>query len=111
MNRVKLAEDTIKNVTDHVKDIRPDDLQTYYIAAYLPIMVDCLASIADSLEKIAGTGDLSSFVPIQPVYKEDVCRGRRLSDEESQAALAREQIEQQKVIRDMEKYLDREDKE
>lgn len=71
MNRVKLAEDTIKNVTDHVKDIRPDDLQTYYIAAYLPIMVDCLASIADSLEKIAGTGDLSSFVPIQPVYKED----------------------------------------
>lgn len=53
MNRVKLAEDTIKNVTDHVKDIRPDDLQAYYIAAYLPIMVDCLASIADSLEKIA----------------------------------------------------------
>lgn len=43
--------------------------------------------------------------------KEDVCRGRRLSDEESQAALTREQIEQQKAIRDMEKYLDREDKE
>lgn len=42
--------------------------------------------------------------------KEDVCRGRRLSDEESQAALTREQIEQQKVIRDMKKYLDREDK-
>ena len=42
--------------------------------------------------------------------KEDVCRGRRLSDEESQAALTREQIEQQKAIRDMEKYLDREDK-
>lgn len=54
MNRVKLAEDTIKNVTDHVKDIRrPDDLQAYCIASYLPIMVDCLASIADSLEKIA----------------------------------------------------------
>ena len=50
MNRVKLAEDTIKNVTDHVKDIRPDDLQAYYIAAYLPIMVDCLASIADRLQ-------------------------------------------------------------
>lgn len=111
MNRVKLSEDTIKNVTEHVKDIRPDDLQTYYIAAYLPIMVDCLASIADSLEKIAGKGDLPPFVPIQPVYKEDVCRGRRLSDEESQAALTREQIEQQKVIRDMEKYLDKEDKE
>lgn len=73
MNRVKLAEDTIKNVTEHVKDIRPDDLQTYYIAAYLPIMVDCLASIADSLEKIASKDDLSSFVPIQPVYKEDAC--------------------------------------
>lgn len=42
--------------------------------------------------------------------KEDVCRGRRLSDEESQAALTREQIEQQKVIHDMEKYLDRRDK-
>lgn len=110
MNRVKLAEDTIKNVTEHVKNIRSDDLQTYYIAAYLPIMVDCLASIADSLEKIAGKDDLSSFVPIQPLYKEDVCRGRRLSDEESQAALTREQIEQQKVIRDMEKYLDRGDK-
>lgn len=40
--------------------------------------------------------------------KEDVCRGRRLSDEESQASLTMEQIEQQKVIRDMEKYLDRE---
>ena len=71
MNRVKLAEDTIKNVTDHVKDVRPDDLQAYYIAAYLPIMVDCLASIADSLEKIVGKGDLPSFVPIQPVYKEN----------------------------------------
>lgn len=44
------------------------------------------------------------------IILEDVCRGRRLSDEESQAALTREQIEQQKVIRDMEKYLDREDK-
>lgn len=71
MNRVKLAEDVITNVTEHVKDIRPDDLQTYYIAAYLPIMVDCLASIADSLEKIAGTSDLSSCIPIQPVYKEN----------------------------------------
>lgn len=44
--------------------------------------------------------------------KENVCRGRRLSDEESQAALTMEQIEQQKAIRDMEKYfLDREVKE
>ena len=47
----------------------------------------------------------------QTKRKEDVCRGRRLSDEESQAALTREQIEQQKVIRDMEKYyFDRENK-
>lgn len=44
--------------------------------------------------------------------KENVCRGRRLSDEESQAALTMEQIEQQKAIRDMEKYfLDKEVKE
>lgn len=109
MNRVKLAEGVIKNVSDHAKDISPDNMRAYYLASYLPIMVDCLASIADSLEKIAGKDDLSSCVPIQPVYKkEDVCRGRRLSDEESQAALTREQIEAQKVIRDMERYLDRE---
>ena len=108
MNRVKLAEGVIKNVSDHAKDISPDNMQAYYLASYLPIMVDCLASIADSLEKIASKDDLSSCVPIQPVYKENVCRGRRLSDEESQAALTREQIEQQKVIRDMKKYLDRE---
>ena len=57
MNRVELAEYVIKNATEHVKDIRHDDLQTYYIAAYLPIMVDCLASIADSLEKIANKED------------------------------------------------------
>lgn len=53
MNRVKLVEDVIKNINGRVENIRLDDIQAYYIASYLPIMVDCLASIADSLEKIA----------------------------------------------------------
>lgn len=64
-------------------------------------VAQALNEFADNLERIEKkyTGN----------NKEDVCRGRRLSDEESQAALTREQIEAQKVIRDMERYLDREE--
>ena len=57
MNRVEIVEGVIKNVSDHVKDISPHNMQAYYLASYLPIMVDCLASIADSLEKIANKED------------------------------------------------------
>lgn len=75
MSKVDIVEDTIKNVTDHIENVRPDDLQTFYVSSYLPVMAYCLASIADSLEKIASKDDLPSFVPqhiqIQPVYKED----------------------------------------
>ena len=53
MSKVDLVEDTVKNVTDHIKNVRPDDAQTYYLCAYLPVMAYCLASITDSLEKIA----------------------------------------------------------
>lgn len=55
MNRVKLAEEVIENVSKGAKNLRPDDIhiQAYYTASYFPLMVDCLASIADSLEKIA----------------------------------------------------------
>ena len=66
-------------------------------------VAQALNGFADNLERIEKK--------YRENNKEDVCRGRRLSDEESQAALTREQIEQQKTIRDMEKYLDREDKE
>ncbi|WP_177223746.1 hypothetical protein [Butyrivibrio sp. INlla21] len=48
-----MAEEVTKSVINHAKDVRPDDLQAYYIISYLPMVVDCLASIADSLEKIA----------------------------------------------------------
>ena len=65
-------------------------------------VAQALNEFADNLERIEKK--------YRENNKEDVCRGRRLSDEESQAALTREQIEQQKVIHDMEKYLDREDK-
>ena len=48
MPREKCVEEIIKKVTEGAKDIRPDDMQSY-----LSIMTSCLASIADSLEKIA----------------------------------------------------------
>lgn len=57
MNRVKLAEEVIKNASKGAKNLRPDDVQAYYIASYFPLMVDCLASIADSLEKITDKED------------------------------------------------------
>lgn len=71
MSKVDLVEDTVKNVTNHIENVRPDDAQTYYLCAYLPVMAYCLASIADSLEKIADKDDLSSCVPIQPIYKKE----------------------------------------
>lgn len=66
-------------------------------------VAQALNEFADNLDRIEKKYTVNN--------KEDVCRGRRLSDEESQAALTREQIEAQKVIRDMERYLDREIKE
>lgn len=67
-------------------------------------VAQALNEFADNLERIEKK--------YRENNKENVCRGRRLSDEESQAALTMEQIEQQKTIRDMEKYfLDREVKE
>ncbi len=71
MPREQCVEELIKKVSEGAKDIKPEDMQSYYICAYLPMMVSCLASIADSLEKIASKDDLSSRIPIQPVYKEE----------------------------------------
>lgn len=53
MTREKFVEEIIEKVSEGAKDMRPDDLQSYYICSYLSIMTSCLASIADSLEKIA----------------------------------------------------------
>lgn len=57
MSREKFVEEIIKKVSEGAKDMRPDVLQSYYICSYLSIMVSCLASIADSLEKIANKED------------------------------------------------------
>lgn len=50
--RVTLNEDITKQIIDKAKGsyIPSDHLLDYYLASYLPMMSDCLASIADSLE-------------------------------------------------------------
>lgn len=48
--RVELNEEVTKRVIGSYGDIPADDLLPFYFASYLPIMSDCLASIADSLE-------------------------------------------------------------
>lgn len=53
MPREQCVEELIKKVSESVKGIRPDDAQSSYICVYLPMITSYLASIADSLEKIA----------------------------------------------------------
>lgn len=51
--RVKLNEEVAEQVLDNAKclpGLSADKLLAFYFASYLPIMSDCLASIADSLE-------------------------------------------------------------
>ncbi len=48
--RVKLNEEMTKQVIDRATYIPSDKILAFYFASYLPIMSDCLASIADSLE-------------------------------------------------------------
>ncbi len=48
--RVKLNEEVTEQVIDNATKISADKLSAFYLASYLPIMSDCLASIADSLE-------------------------------------------------------------
>ena len=48
--RVKLNEEVTEQVIDGATRVPADKLSAYYLASYLPIMSDCLASIADSLE-------------------------------------------------------------
>ena len=50
---VKLNEEVTKKVLDSAKCISAlssDKMLAFYLASYLPLMSDCLASIADSLE-------------------------------------------------------------
>ena len=53
-NRVELTEKVIESIINSTENMRPVEAQAYYIVTCLPIITDCLASIADSLEKIAG---------------------------------------------------------
>ena len=48
--RVKLNEEITDQVIDSATRLSADKLLAFYFASYLPIMSDCLASIADSLE-------------------------------------------------------------
>ncbi len=48
--RVKLNEEVTEQVIDSATRLSADKLLAFYFASYLPIMSDCLASIADSLE-------------------------------------------------------------
>ena len=50
--RVTLNEEVTEQVMSNValQLVTTDEMLAYYLASYLPIMSDCLASIADSLE-------------------------------------------------------------
>ena len=48
--RVELNEAISKQVYEHVGKVPSEKLSTFYLTSYLPIISDCLASIADSLE-------------------------------------------------------------
>lgn len=48
--RVKLNEEISEQVIDSAARLPADKIQPLYLASYLPIISDCLASIADSLE-------------------------------------------------------------
>ena len=48
--RVKLNEEITEQVIDSARCVSADKLSALYLASYLPIISDCLASIADSLE-------------------------------------------------------------
>lgn len=49
--RVELNEEVTKQIIDLAPRISSEDrLLAFYLVSYLPIMSDCLASIADSLE-------------------------------------------------------------
>ena len=48
--RVKLNDHVTEEVINNATKVSADKLLAFYFASYLPIMSDCLASIADSLE-------------------------------------------------------------
>ena len=49
--RVKLNEELTEQVIDGAQRFSgTDKLLPFYLASYLPVIADCLASIADSLE-------------------------------------------------------------
>lgn len=48
--RVELNDEVTRQLIKNVDHISEDKLLAFYFASYLPIMSDCLASIADSLE-------------------------------------------------------------
>lgn len=48
--RVKLNEEITEKIIEIATNVPPDHLLDYYLASYLPIISDSLASIADSLE-------------------------------------------------------------
>lgn len=49
-DRVTLNEEVMKGILDNARRIPSDKLLDYYLISWLPMMSDCLASIADSLE-------------------------------------------------------------
>lgn len=52
MNRTELVASLTEQVSNNVEKIAISDskIEAYYVASYLPVIADCLASIADSLE-------------------------------------------------------------
>lgn len=52
MNRTELVASLTEQVSGNLEKIAITDskIEAYYVASYLPVIADCLASIADSLE-------------------------------------------------------------
>ena len=52
MKRTELVASLTEQVTDNVEKMATSDskIEAFYLASYLPVIADCLASIADSLE-------------------------------------------------------------
>lgn len=48
--RVELNEEVTKQIINSATNISSDKLLAFYFASYVPLISDCLASIADSLE-------------------------------------------------------------
>lgn len=61
--RVELNEALSKQVYEQAGNIPSERLSAYYLMSYLPMISDCLASIADSLEILTSDKEKPHMLP------------------------------------------------